>query len=60
VKLELVNGNKVDHQPKGKKDVSDAVAGVVYNLIMNKKAASGLNYWSSHLGLPRKVEAREN
>lgn len=37
-RLELVNGNKVDHPPKGSKDTSDAVAGVVFNLMENKKA----------------------
>jgi hypothetical protein len=30
-RLELVNGEKVDHPSKGSKDCSDAVAGVVYN-----------------------------
>lgn len=30
--LELRNGEKVDHQPNGSKDCSDAVAGVVYRL----------------------------
>lgn len=53
VKLELVNGNKVDHQPKGSKDVSDAVAGVVYNLVTNKKSASGLSSWKNKFGTPR-------
>ena len=28
--LELIKGKKVDHRPKGSKDVADAVAGVVY------------------------------
>jgi hypothetical protein len=32
--LELVNGEKVDHQPNRSKDVSDSVAGVVYNLTL--------------------------
>lgn len=30
-RLELVNGEKVDHPPKGSKDCSDAVTGTVYN-----------------------------
>ncbi len=34
-KLNLVNGKKVDHPPKGTKDVSDACAGVVFSLISN-------------------------
>jgi len=37
-RLELVEGKKVDHPPKGSKDCSDAVAGVVFNLLNNKKA----------------------
>lgn len=31
-RLELVNGEKVDHPNKGSKDVADAVCGVVYNI----------------------------
>jgi hypothetical protein len=30
--LELIKGAKVDHPPKGSKDVADAAAGVAYNL----------------------------
>lgn len=56
VKLELKDGKKVDHQPKGKKDVPDAVAGVVHNLITNKKAASGLKSWKTHLGRARETQ----
>lgn len=33
--LELIEGKKVDHPPKGSKDVADAVAGAVYNLVSN-------------------------
>ena len=50
VKLELINGNKVDHQPKGSKDVADSVAGVIYNLITNIKAASGHSLWKGRFG----------
>jgi hypothetical protein len=32
-RLEMVNGKKVDHPPKGSKDVSDSVAGVCYALL---------------------------
>jgi hypothetical protein len=32
-KLEEIEGKKIDHPPKGSKDVADAVAGVVHNLI---------------------------
>lgn len=31
-RLELVKGKKVDHPPKGSKDLTDAVAGVCYNI----------------------------
>lgn len=35
-RLELVNGTKVDHPPRGgSKDVTDAVAGAVYNIVKN-------------------------
>lgn len=35
-RLELVNGTKVDHPPRGgSKDVADAVAGAVYNIVEN-------------------------
>jgi len=30
--LELIKGKKVDHPPRGSKDVADAVAGAVYNV----------------------------
>ena len=35
--LRVIKGNKVDHQRKGTKDVSDAVVGAVYNVIKNEK-----------------------
>lgn len=35
--LELIKATKVDHPPKGSKDVSDALAGAVYNCIMEEK-----------------------
>lgn len=35
-RLEMVKGKKVDHPPKGSKDVSDAVCGVVYNIVTNE------------------------
>jgi hypothetical protein len=31
-RLQLVEGKKVDHPPKGSKDIADAVAGVAYNI----------------------------
>jgi hypothetical protein len=39
-RLELVEGKKIDHPPKGSKDVADAVAGVVYNIV-DKGGCSG-------------------
>ena len=33
-RLELVHGKKVDHPPAGSKDLSDALAGAVYNCIV--------------------------
>ena len=56
VKLELVNGDKVDHQPKGSKDVSDAVAGVVHNLLTNMRVASGMSAWKTRFGSERTVK----
>lgn len=35
--LRVIKGNKVDHQRKGTKDVSDAVVGAVYNVIKHEK-----------------------
>lgn len=37
--LRVIKGNKVDHQRKGTKDVSDAVVGAVYNVIKYEKQA---------------------
>lgn len=37
-RLELVKGKKVDHPQGGSKDVSDAVAGVCYNIVQNPVA----------------------
>jgi len=50
-RLELVEGGKVNHPPKGSKDTSDAVAGVVFNLMNNKKAQrSGIMSFKFYLG----------
>ena len=40
--LRVIKGNKVDHQRKGTKDVSDAVVGAVYNVIKNEKRVDEL------------------
>lgn len=35
LQLRIIKGNKVDHPTKGGKDVADAIAGAVYNCIVN-------------------------
>lgn len=35
LQLRIIKGNKVDHPTKGSKDVSDAIAGAVYNCVTN-------------------------
>jgi len=35
-RLEMIKGKKVDHPPKGHKDVADAVCGVVFNIVTNE------------------------
>jgi hypothetical protein len=42
MKLEEIKGQKVDHPPKGSKDVVDAVAGCVHNVIENHKRQGGV------------------
>jgi hypothetical protein len=39
-RLELIEGKKVDHPPKGSKDIADALAGAVYNCISNQNIFS--------------------
>jgi len=36
-KLEEIEGKKIDHPPKGSKDVADGVAGVVHNIVERSK-----------------------
>jgi hypothetical protein len=36
--LELINGEKVDHQPNQSKDCADAVCGVVYNIFRSNSS----------------------
>jgi hypothetical protein len=36
--LRVIRGNKVDHQRKGSKDLSDAVVGAIYNVITYEKS----------------------
>jgi len=48
--LRVIKGNKVDHQRKGSKDLSDAVVGAIYNVINNEKRDSEIEievYFSS-------------
>ena len=35
-RLELIEGKKVNHPPKGSKDIADAVCGAVYNCVVNQ------------------------
>lgn len=39
--LELIEGKKIDHPAKGSKDVSDAAAGTVHNIVTSSEARSG-------------------
>jgi hypothetical protein len=47
MKLEEVKGKKIDHPPKGSKDVADAVCGVVYNVITRKDEGGEIEVWTS-------------
>jgi len=49
VQLE-VYGDKLDHPPKGSKDCSDAVAGVVFNLISEPKKFSAKKWYEPVFG----------
>jgi len=42
MQLEEIEGKKVDHPPKGSKDVSDAVAGVVHHIVKNNQSFIGV------------------
>ena len=46
MRLEEIEGKKVDHPPKGSKDVSDAVAGVTHNIVKGYK---------KHIGITAKI-----
>jgi hypothetical protein len=48
--LRVIRGNKVDHQKKGSKDVSDAVVGAVYNVIAHEKSSDELPEVEVRLG----------
>ncbi len=41
--LELIKGKKVDHPENGSKDVADAMAGMVMNIVKRAKARPGLS-----------------
>jgi len=43
-RLEYIKGKKVDHPPGGSKDVSDAVAGVCYNVAKYAEQYTGLSF----------------
>jgi len=42
MRLEEIEGKKIDHPPKGSKDVADAVAGVVHNVVKNHQSFVGV------------------
>jgi hypothetical protein len=42
MRLEDIQGKKVDHPPKGSKDVADAVAGAVHNVIVNAEYSGSM------------------
>lgn len=48
--LRVIRGNKVDHQKKGSKDVSDAVVGAVYNVITYEKSGDDIPEVEVHFG----------
>jgi intein/homing endonuclease len=49
--LQVIKNNRVDHPRKGSKDISDAVAGAVYNAIANEKSP-GLPEIEIFMGAP--------
>ena len=51
--LRVIKGNKVDHPRKGSKDVSDAIAGAVYNAISNSVFDDNPNVEVRYLGAPK-------
>ena len=42
MRLEEIEGKKIDHPPKGSKDVTDAVCGVVHNIVKNHNQFVGV------------------
>lgn len=59
-RLELIKGTKVDHPPGGSKDVSDAVAWVVQNIVMHTRAGSvGLRVVSGNATITNMSLAQE-
>jgi len=53
-------GDKVDHQPDGSKDVSDAVAGVVYNIILEPKKYNKREFFKPLFGHRRLTSEETN
>jgi len=54
--LRIIKGNKVDHQRKGSKDVSDAVVGAIYNVINHEKSSNDLAEVEAYFGSPEEEE----
>ena len=53
IELEHTDAGKIDHPAEGSKDVSDAVAAVVYKLISGKKSSKFIKMCKSPLGESR-------
>ena len=48
-----IYGDKVNHQPEKRKDVSDSVAGVVYNIVLEPKKYNKREFFKSLFGQRR-------
>jgi hypothetical protein len=48
-----IYGDKIDHQPEKSKDVSDSVAGVVYNIVLEPKKYNKKEFFKSLFGQRR-------
>jgi len=55
-----IYGDKVDHQPDHSKDVSDAVAGVVYNIVLEPKKYNRTELFKSLFGHRRLMSSSED
>lgn len=56
-RLELIEGKKVDHPKQSSKDIADAVAGAVYNCVVNQ---SDVQFWFGGKGKTPEEEKKED